>query len=92
MRFENGACRPYAFTVEGRVPAEVKLVLDRETGRPRGFAFVEVSSTQDVHKAIEAVNGRELQRRTLSVSEARERTGGGGGQGFGGSGGRRQRW
>jgi len=55
-------------TVEGRVPAEVKLVLDRDTGRPRGFAFVEVSSTQDVRKAIEALNGRELQGGTLPTA------------------------
>jgi cold-inducible RNA-binding protein len=84
------------FTTEGHQPVEVKMMMDRDTGRPRGFAFVEVSSPQDAKKAIETLNGRELQGRALSVSEARERTGGGGGGfgggGGGGGGGRKQRW
>jgi cold-inducible RNA-binding protein len=79
------------FTEQGHQTVEVKVVLDRDTGRPRGFAFVEMSSGQDVQKAISSLNGKELQGRALSVSEARERTGGGGGGGgFGG--GRGQRW
>jgi cold-inducible RNA-binding protein len=67
----------------------VKVVLDRDTGRPRGFAFVELSNDGEAAKAIEVLNGRELQGRAMNVSEARERTGGGGGGGgFGGGGGR----
>jgi RNA recognition motif-containing protein len=67
--------------------ADAKVVMDRETGRPRGFAFVEMSSDAEAAKAIEQVNGRELGGRALNVSEAQERTGGGGGGGRGGGGG-----
>jgi cold-inducible RNA-binding protein len=73
--------------------ADAKIVMDRDTGRPRGFAFVEMSSDAEMAKAIEGLNGRELDGRALNVSEARERTGGGGGggggRGFGGGGGGR---
>lgn len=58
--------------------AEAKLVTERETGRPRGFAFVEMGSEQDAQRAIDELNGRELDGRALTVNEARERTGGGG--------------
>jgi RNA recognition motif-containing protein len=74
----------------------VKIILDRETGRPRGFAFVEMATDDGARSAIETLNGKEVQGRSIAVSEARERTGGGGahggdrGGGFGG--GRRQRW
>jgi cold-inducible RNA-binding protein len=64
--------------------SEAKVVMDRETGRPRGFAFVEMSSPEEALKAIEQVNGRELDGRALNVSEAQERSGGGGGGGGGG--------
>jgi len=53
------------------------VVTDRATGRSRGFGFVEMSSAADVQKAIAALNGRELQGRTLNVSEAKERSSGG---------------
>ncbi|HVZ74032.1 MAG TPA: RNA-binding protein [Polyangia bacterium] len=53
---------------------DVKVVTDRETGRPRGFAFVEMSSQSEATQAIEQVNGRELGGRTLRVNEAEERT------------------
>jgi RNA recognition motif-containing protein len=72
--------------------------MDRETGRPRGFAFVEMSSDQEALKAIEQLNGRELDGRTINVNEAQERAGGGGGGGGGrgggggGGGGGRGRW
>jgi RNA recognition motif-containing protein len=59
----------------------VKLVMDRETGRPRGFAFVEMATEAGATHAIGSLNGRDLQGRTITVSEARERTGGGGGGG-----------
>ena len=73
-----------AFKAEGHDVAEVKLVMDRETGRPRGFAFVEMATEAGAAHAIGSLNGRDLQGRTITVSEARERTGGGGGGGGGG--------
>ena len=63
---------------------DVHLVMDRDTGRPRGFAFVEMSSDSEAQSAIEACNGREVDGRTLNVNEARARSGGGGGGGGGG--------
>jgi RNA recognition motif-containing protein len=81
-----------AFVATGHDVAEVKLVLDRDTGRPRGFAFVEMATDAGAQNAIENLNGKDLQGRSIAVSEARERTGGGGGGGgrggFGGGGGR----
>ena len=67
--------------------ADAKVVMDRETGRPRGFAFVEMSSDQEAQTAISELNGRELGGRALNVNEAQERSGGGGGGGRGGGGG-----
>ena len=74
---------------DGRVVTDVKIVMDRDTGRPRGFAFVEMGSASDAQAAIDALNGRDLGGRTLTVNEAREREprGGGGGGGYGGGGG-----
>jgi RNA recognition motif-containing protein len=87
------------FAENGRNVKEVKVVLDRDTGRPRGFAFVEMGTESDATAAIETLNGREIQGRPISVSEARERAprgeggggygGGGGGGGYGGGGGGR---
>jgi cold-inducible RNA-binding protein len=74
-----------AFGEAGNV-ADVKVVLDRESGRPRGFAFVEMSTDEEASNAMGKLNGRDIQGRTISVSEARERTGGGGGGGGGGRG------
>ena len=65
----------------------VAVITDRDTGRSRGFGFVEMSSSSEAQKAIADLNGKELQGRTLNVSEAKERTGGGGGGGGGGRGG-----
>ena len=79
-----------AFGEGGRNVVEVKIVMDRETGRPRGFAFVEMGSPEDASAVIETLNGRSIQGRAISVSEARERTpraGGGGGGGWSGGGG-----
>jgi len=67
--------------------AEAKVVADRDTGRPRGFAFVEMSTDQEAQQAIQQMSGRELDGRTLNVSEAQERSSGGGGGGRGGGGG-----
>lgn len=78
-----------AFAEEGRNVVEVKIVMDRDTGRPRGFAFVEMGSDQEASAAISALTGRDIQGRAINVSEARERAprGGGGGGGYGGGGG-----
>lgn len=70
----------------------VSIVRDRDTGQPRGFAFVEMTNSDEAAKAIEALNGMELGGRNINVNEARpreERGGGGGGRGFGGGGGGR---
>jgi RNA recognition motif-containing protein len=77
------------FSEAGGSVTDVKVVLDRDTGRSRGFAFVEMSTDAEAAQAIEVMNGRDLQGRALNVSEARERSGGGGGGGggYGGGGG-----
>ncbi len=88
-----------AFAAHGTV-VEANLVADRTTGRPRGFAFVTMSSPEEAQKAIDALNGRELGGRALTVNVARpreERSGGGGGRGYAGGrggygGGRRDRY
>ena len=72
-----------AFAAHGTV-VEANLMMDRATGRPRGFAFVTMSSPEEAQKAIEALNGKELGGRALTVNLARpreERSGGGGGGG-----------
>ena len=65
------------------------LIEDRETGRSRGFGFVEMSSKEEAQNAISSLNGKEVDGRTLTVNEAkpREERSGGGGGGRGGSGG-----
>jgi len=57
----------------------VKMILDRDTGRPRGFAFVEMSDQSEATAAIDGLNGHDLDGRTLKVNEARERNADGGG-------------
>ena len=69
-----------------RTVTEVKLITDRDTGRPRGFGFVEMGSDEDVGGAIRDLNGYSLDGRDLTVNEAKERTQGGGRGGFGGGG------
>ena len=66
--------------------AEVHLVTDRETGRPRGFGFVEMSEDDAADEAISQLNNRDFQGRMLKVNEARPRENRGG-RGFGGGGG-----
>ena len=82
-----------AFEAHGAV-STVNIVMDRETGRPRGFAFVEMPDGAEAKAAIEALNLTEINGRNITVNEARpkpERRGGGGGGGGrrGGGGGRR---
>jgi RNA recognition motif-containing protein len=70
------------FAQSGTV-VDLKVMMDRETGRARGFAFVEMSSEDESRNAISQFNGRELAGRTLKVNEAEDRGGGGGGGGRG---------
>ncbi len=69
----------------------VSLISDRDTGRPRGFGFVEMPNDEEGDRGIEELNGVSLGGRTLNVNEARPRAprgeGGGGGGGYGGGGG-----
>lgn len=60
------------FQEGGREVTEVKMITDRETGRPRGFAFVEMASQEHAQAAISAMNGKEVGGRALTVNEARE--------------------
>jgi RNA recognition motif-containing protein len=76
-----------AFGGDGRQVTEVKIMLDRDTGRSRGFAFVEMATDQDAQGAIQAMNGADLDGRPLRVNEAQPRQDGGGRGGFGGGGG-----
>jgi len=83
-----------AFAAHGTV-VEANLMMDRATGRPRGFGFVTMSTPEEAQKAIDALNGKEVGGRALTVNIARpreERSGGGGGggggrRGYGGGGG-----
>ena len=79
-----------AFSQYGGVE-RVNVVTDRDTGQPRGFAFVEMTERRDAETAISQLNGAEMNGRALNVNEARpkpERSGNGGG----GGGNRRSRW
>ena len=81
-----------AFAAHGNV-VETNLMMDKMSGRPRGFAFVTMSTPEEAQKAIDALNGAQLDGRALTVNVARpreERSGGGGGGGrrqYGGGGG-----
>ena len=74
-----------AFAQFGKV-AEVNLILDRITGRPRGFAFVTMATPEEAQAAIQGMNGKEVDGRSLTVNEARPREERAGGQGGGGRG------
>ncbi|MCC6409748.1 MAG: RNA-binding protein [Planctomycetes bacterium] len=72
-----------AFETNGRSVKEVAVISDRETGRPRGFAFVRMGTDAEAKAAIEELDGFELDGRRIRVNEAQERApGGGGGGGF----------
>jgi cold-inducible RNA-binding protein len=82
------------FEAHGEVTS-VNVITDRYSGRPRGFAFVEMATEQAANAAIAALNGQEVDGRTLTVNEAKPRAPRGGGRdgGRGGSrGGGRDRW
>ena len=76
-----------AFGAYGPVE-RASVVRDRDTGQPRGFAFVEMTDSAEADRAIAALNGTDLDGRALNINEARPKPqGGGGGRGFGGGGG-----
>ncbi|MBX3279709.1 MAG: RNA-binding protein [Acidobacteria bacterium] len=75
------------FTQVGTVQS-ASVVEDRDTGRSRGFGFVEMSSNEEGQAAIAEFNGKEIDGRSLTVNEAKPRENRGGGGGFGGGGGR----
>lgn len=79
------------FSQHGEV-GSVAIITDRDTGRSRGFGFVEMPEDDKAREAIEALNGKEYDGRALTVNEARPRAPRGGGGGGGGGGGRRDRW
>jgi RNA recognition motif-containing protein len=76
------------FEAHGQVD-RVSLVTDRDTGRPRGFAFVEMPDASAADRAIAALNGTDMGGRTLNINEARPKGEGGGGRGGSGGGFRR---
>jgi cold-inducible RNA-binding protein len=76
------------FGADGRTVTDAHIVTDRDTGRPRGFAFVEMSTDAEANAAMQALDGQALDGRNLKVNIAKPReprSGGGGG-------GRRDRW
>ena len=82
------------FTAHGNVES-ARVISDKFTGQSRGFGFVEMSSGSEAQKAIDALNGTQLQGRTLTVNEAKPmapRAGGGGGGRDNRGGGRNNRW
>jgi RNA recognition motif-containing protein len=84
------------FTPHGTVQS-AQVIMDRDTGRSKGFGFVEMGSDQEAQAAIQALNGQMVGGRSLTVNEAKPREdrgggrGGGGGRGYGGGGGGRGR-
>ena len=73
------------FSVHGEV-SSARIITDRETGRSRGFGFVEMPNNDEANAAIQALNGTELEGRAINVNEARPK------EDRGGGGGRRDRW
>lgn len=74
------------FAAHGSVRS-AQVIIDRDTGRSKGFGFVEMGTDQEAQAAIAALNGKEVEGRTLTVNEARPKESGGGGGGRGGYGG-----
>ncbi len=81
------------FSAHGTVES-ARVITDKFTGKSRGFGFVEMGSSNEAQKAIESVNGTEIEGRTLTVNAARPQEKRSGGGGFGGDrgGGGRNRW
>ncbi len=79
------------FSAHGTVES-ARVITDKFSGKSRGFGFVEMSSGGEAQKAIEALNGTDLEGRSLTVNEAKPQEKRSGGGGFGGGGGRRDRY
>jgi RNA recognition motif-containing protein len=73
------------FAAHGTVES-AQVIMDRDTGRSKGFGFVEMGSDQEAQAAIAALNGKEVDGRSLTVNEARPKEDGGGGRGGSGGG------
>jgi cold-inducible RNA-binding protein len=84
LSFQTTSADLEALFAEVGTCESASVVTDRETGRSRGFGFVEMASNEEAQKAIAALNGRDIQGRQLNVSEAKERTDRGGGRSFSG--------
>ena len=83
LSYDTGEARlREAFEADDRVVEEVAIIMDRNTGRPRGFAFVTMQSDEDARAAIQALDGQNIDGRTVKVNEAQDRRGGGGGRGY----------
>ncbi|MCP4707288.1 MAG: RNA-binding protein [Planctomycetes bacterium] len=79
------------FSDHGTVDS-AEVIMDRDSGRSKGFGFVEMSSDEEAQTAISALDGQEHGGRNIKVNEARPRENRGGGGGFGGGGGGRRRY
>jgi RNA recognition motif-containing protein len=80
------------FSPHGQIQS-AQVVMDRDSGRSKGFGFVEMSSDEEARAAIDALNGRDEGGRPLTVNEAKPRENSGGGRGgYGGGGGKSRRW
>jgi cold-inducible RNA-binding protein len=82
LSFQTTSADLEALFAEVGTCESASVVTDRDSGRSRGFGFVEMASNDEAQKAIAALNGRDIQGRQLNVSEARERSDRGGGRGF----------
>lgn len=95
LNFQTTQEELYAAFAQFGAVERVNIITDRDSGQPRGFAFVEMTNRQEAENAISQLNGAELNGRTMNVNEARPKTQSGGGRSFGGGGGRGgrgQRW
>jgi RNA recognition motif-containing protein len=79
------------FSAYGTVES-VNIITDRDTGRPRGFAFVKMANDEEAEAAINGLNGKEVDERQLKVNEAKQREGSRGGDRRGGGGFRKNRY
>jgi|SRR5438046_16806 len=94
LSFNTSSEQLESIFAEAGTVQSASVVEDRETGRSRGFGFVEMSTKEEAQAAITALDGKDVDGRNLKVNEAkpRENRSGGGGGGYGGGGGGRDRW
>jgi cold-inducible RNA-binding protein len=88
LNFQTTQDELYAAFAQYGAVERVNIVTDRDTGQPRGFAFVEMTDRREAETAISQLNGAELNGRAMNVNEARPKPAGGGGRPFGGAGAR----